>query len=85
MKTERVTLEFIDDGADEIAEVAWRVNENSENIGARRLYAVMEKVLEDCSYNADQRRGKKIVIDKKAVLEALGDLSGNTEHARYVL
>ena len=85
MKTERVALEFTDDGVVEIADTAWRVNESSENIGARRLYAVMEKVLEEVSYNADELRGQKVVVDKVAVRRALDNLSENTEQMSYVL
>jgi ATP-dependent HslUV protease ATP-binding subunit HslU len=85
LKTERVALSFTDDGVDEIAETAWRINEKGENIGARRLYAVMEKVLEDCSYNADQLRGQSVVVDRAMVQKALAGLADNSERARYIL
>lgn len=85
MKTERVGLSFTDDSIDEIARIAFRVNENNENIGARRLYTVMEKLLEDYSYNSDKLRDQKIVIDAETVRRLLATLSEDADRARYVL
>ena len=85
MKTEKVILEFTDDAIDEIAITAFRVNESSENTGARRLYAILEHLLEEDAFNAEQKRGQTIVIDAKVVKERLKDAVGNTERTRYIL
>ena len=85
MKTEKVTLDFTDDGIDEIAQTAFRVNENGENIGARRLYTIVERVLEDCAFAAEELRGQTIVINRNMVGEKLKNLSENTERVRYIL
>ncbi len=83
--TEGVTLEFPDDGVRRLAEIAWQVNEKTENIGARRLYTVMEKLLEDLSFEAHNRTGSTITIDAAYVDERLKDLAGSEDLARYVL
>jgi ATP-dependent HslUV protease ATP-binding subunit HslU len=61
------------------------VNESAENIGARRLHTVVEKLLEEVSFNAPQMAGAKVVIDRKYVLEKLKDLAGNEDLSRYIL
>ena len=83
--TEGVTLEFTEDGVRRLAEIAWQVNEKTENIGARRLYTVMEKLLEDLSFEAHNRAGATILIDAAYVDERLKDLAGSEDLARYVL
>ena len=83
--TEGVTLEFPDDGIRRVAEIAWQVNEKTENIGARRLYTVMEKLLEDLSFEAHNRQNETITIDAAYVDERLKDLAGSEDLARYVL
>jgi len=83
--TEGVTLEFCDDGVRRLAEIAWQVNEKTENIGARRLYTVMEKLLEDLSFDAHNRQDETITIDAAYVDERLKDLAGSEDLARYVL
>jgi ATP-dependent HslUV protease ATP-binding subunit HslU len=85
MQTENITLVFAPEGIRRIAEIAWHVNESTENIGARRLYTVMEKLLEDLSFNASQKHGQSISIDVAYVDERLKDLSESEDLARYVL
>lgn len=85
LKTEGVTLSFTDDGIRSLAEVAWRVNEKTENIGARRLHTVMEKLLEEVSFDASRREGQTLVIDPVYVEARLGALAAAEDLARYVL
>jgi ATP-dependent HslUV protease ATP-binding subunit HslU len=85
MQTENITLVFAPEGIRRIAEIAWHVNESTENIGARRLYTVMEKLLEDLSFDASQNHGQSISIDVAYVDERLKDLSESEDLARYVL
>ncbi|HLR77556.1 MAG TPA: ATP-dependent protease ATPase subunit HslU, partial [Burkholderiaceae bacterium] len=85
LATEEVTLEFTDDGIQRIAELAFDVNERTENIGARRLYTVMEKLLEDLSFEASARSGQTVVIDADYVNEQLADTVSSEDLARYVL
>jgi ATP-dependent HslUV protease ATP-binding subunit HslU len=85
LATEAVTLEFRPDGIRRLAEIAWAVNEKTENIGARRLYTVMEKLLEEISYDAGRRSGQQLVVDAAYVDERLQDLAASEDLARYVL
>ena len=85
MQTEDISLKFIPEGIRRIAEIAWHVNETTENIGARRLYTVMEKLLEDLSYDATKHQGQTISIDVNYVNARLKDLSESEDLARYVL
>ncbi|MDA1331574.1 MAG: ATP-dependent protease ATPase subunit HslU [Proteobacteria bacterium] len=85
MRTEDISLKFIPEGIRRIAEIAWHVNEATENIGARRLYTVMEKLLEDLSYDATKHQGETISIDVNYVNTRLKDLSESEDLARYVL
>lgn len=85
MATESVTLEFLPDGIERLAEVAWSVNERTENIGARRLYTVMERLLEEVSFSAGQRGTEFIRIDAGYVNERLTELAKNEDLSRYVL
>ncbi len=85
MATENVTLEFTDKGIDRIAEVAWKVNETTENIGARRLHTVMERLLETISFEATDRQGDTISIDELYVDEHLSRLVENEDLSRYIL
>jgi len=78
-------INFADEGIERIAEIAWHVNEKTENIGARRLYTVMEKLLEDLSFDASKKQGQTVTIDKSYVDARLGDLSESEDLARYVL
>ena len=83
--TEDVTLNFTDDAIREIAHIAFNVNETVENIGARRLLTVMEKLLDDISYTASDRAGESITIDKNDVTEKLSDLSVDTDLSKFIL
>ena len=85
LSTEGVTLEFTTDGLRRIAEVAWQVNERTENIGARRLHTVLEKLLEEVSFGAPDRAGERVVIDGAHVDRCLADLAGNEDLSRYIL
>ncbi|EAL4203690.1 ATP-dependent protease ATP-binding subunit HslU [Campylobacter jejuni] len=85
LKTENLELEFDDEAIKEIAKIASRANEEIQDIGARRLHTVIEKLLEDLSFEADEYAGKKFVVDKKIVEEKLGDIIENKDLARYIL
>lgn len=83
--TEDVNLEFTEDGVRRLAEVAFHVNENTENIGARRLHTVMERLLETVSFEASDKSGISILIDAGYVDEHLMELSKNEDLSRYIL
>ncbi len=85
METEGAKLEFTSDGVARIAEVAWQVNERTENIGARRLHTVMERLLEQVSFEAPESPGKTVVIDAAYVDEHLGSLVEDDDLSRYIL
>ncbi|MDG1521318.1 MAG: ATP-dependent protease ATPase subunit HslU [Yoonia sp.] len=85
MATEEVTVTFADDGIAALAKIAAEVNESVENIGARRLYTVIERVFEDLSFNAPDQAGQSVTIDAAFVDEHLGALSKSTDLSRYVL
>ncbi|MEE8234478.1 MAG: ATP-dependent protease ATPase subunit HslU, partial [Gammaproteobacteria bacterium] len=74
METEKVKLKFTDDGIAKVAEIAWHVNESTENIGARRLYTVMERLLETLSFEAPDKAGEQFIVDAKYVAEHLDKL-----------
>jgi ATP-dependent HslUV protease ATP-binding subunit HslU len=88
LATEGVTLEFTPDGITRISEIAWQVNERTENIGARRLHTVMEKLLEDISFAADAMASNgttSFVIDSAFVEQHLGELARNEDLSRFIL
>ncbi len=85
LATEGVTLEYREDGIRRLAQIAWEVNERTENIGARRLYTVMEKLLEDVSFEAARHDGQSVVIDAAYVDTRLAELARSEDLARYVL
>jgi ATP-dependent HslUV protease ATP-binding subunit HslU len=85
LATEEVKLEFGADAIKRLAEIAWQVNEKTENIGARRLYTVMEKLLEEISFNAAKHSGQTVAIDGVYVDTRLKDLAQSEDLARYVL
>ena len=85
LATEGVTLEFCADGIKRLAEVAWSVNERTENIGARRLYTVMERLLEEISFDAGEKGSQTLCIDAAYVDSRLAELSSNEDLSRYVL
>jgi len=83
--TEGVTLDFTDDAIDAIADIAVEVNSNVENIGARRLQTVMERVLDEISFAAPDRSGETVKIDASYVREHIGDLAKNADLSRFIL
>ncbi len=85
LETEGVELVFAEDGVRRLAEIAYQVNEKTENIGARRLHTVMEKLLEDISFEAGKVGREKMVIDAAGVNQRLGELAADEDLSRYVL
>jgi len=85
LATEGVTLEFTDDGVRRLAEAAFEVNERTENIGARRLHTVMERLLESISFDASDREGTRVLIDRSHVDASLGELVRDQDLSRYIL
>ncbi|MFT5425563.1 MAG: ATP-dependent HslUV protease ATP-binding subunit HslU [Gammaproteobacteria bacterium] len=85
MKTEGVDLSFSESGIKRAAEIAWQVNESTENIGARRLHTVMERLLETLSYQASDQRGDSIVVDADYVNDHLQELVEDEDLSRYIL
>ena len=83
--TEEVTLELGDDAVAEIARIAAQVNESVENIGARRLQTVMEKLLEDLSFEAEDHKGETVTVDAGYVRDRLASLAGDTDLSKYIL
>jgi ATP-dependent HslUV protease ATP-binding subunit HslU len=83
--TEEVTLDFADEAIDEIATLAADINQSIENIGARRLQTVMEKLLEDISFNAPDRSGTTVVIDRAYVEKNVSELAKDTDLTRFIL
>ncbi|MCP4923946.1 MAG: ATP-dependent protease ATPase subunit HslU [bacterium] len=85
METEELTLDFTQGAIETIATLAAEVNQNVENIGARRLQTVMEKILEEISFSASDRSGESITIDEKYVYDAVGDLAKSSDLSRFIL
>jgi len=85
LRTEGIEIEFAADGVRRLAEIAHAVNEKTENIGARRLHTVMEKLLETLSYEADTHGGGKTVIDQDYVEQSLGELAQDEDLSRFIL
>jgi ATP-dependent HslUV protease ATP-binding subunit HslU len=85
LETENVHLEFTDDGIDILAKVSAEVNASVENIGARRLHTLLEKVLDEISFTASDRSGEKIIIDKKYIEKNLGELAKDTDLSKFIL
>jgi ATP-dependent HslUV protease ATP-binding subunit HslU len=85
LQTEGVSVQFTQDGVRRLAEIAYHVNERTENIGARRLHTVMERLLESLSFDASEQSGSHIVIDAAYVDRSLGELSDNEDLSRYIL
>lgn len=88
LRTEDLEISFSNDGIEKIAEIAWRVNETTENIGARRLHTVMERLLEDVSYSASDLAlsiSESLIIDKSFVEKQLSDLAEDEDLSRYIL
>jgi len=85
MKTEDVEVTFTEDGISALAKIAAEVNHSVENIGARRLYTVIERVFEDLSFNAPEQGGEKIIVNASFVSKHLGELASKSDLSRYVL
>ena len=85
LKTENVELEFSEDGIDTIANIASEVNASVENIGARRLHTIIEKILDDISFTATDRSGEKIIINKEYINNNLKDLTKNSDLSKFIL
>jgi ATP-dependent HslUV protease ATP-binding subunit HslU len=85
LETEGVKLEFTPEALDEIAHFAFRVNENTENIGARRLHTIMERVLDELSFDAPEKKGEHVVIDGDYVRKMLTDIVKDQDLSRYIL
>ena len=85
MATEGLSIEFSAEGIERIAELAWEVNESTENIGARRLHTMMERLLEELSFKASDKSGETITIDRDFVNSQLNELSSNEDLSHYIL
>ena len=85
METENVSIRFTEEAISRIAEIAWKVNETTENIGARRLHTVMERLLEEISFTAPDQAGENVVIDAAYVDDHLAEVAGNEDLSRYIL
>jgi ATP-dependent HslUV protease ATP-binding subunit HslU len=85
LETENVPLEFTGEGICRLAEIAFQVNEKTENIGARRLYTVLEKLLEEVSFNAGKAAKKGVKVDGAYVDARLSELAADEDLSRYVL
>ncbi|MFC1236882.1 HslU--HslV peptidase ATPase subunit [Vibrio sp. DW001] len=85
LKTEDVDIEFSEDGIHQIAEAAWRVNETTENIGARRLHTVMERLMDEISFDATEKPGSKMVINSAYVHERLAEFIEDEDLSRFIL
>ena len=85
LETEKVTLEFSKDGIETIAKLATEINASIENIGARRLHTIIERVLDEISFTATDRGGEKIIIDKNYVTKNLGELAKDTDLSKFIL
>ena len=85
LKTENVDLEFSDDGIDTIANIATEVNSTVENIGARRLHTIIERVLDEISFTATDRAGEKITIDSEYIKKNIGELVKDTDLSKFIL
>ena len=85
LKTENVNLDFTDDGINMLAKISAEVNSSVENIGARRLHTIIEKVLDDISFNATDRAGETITVDQKYVQDNLGNLVKDTDLSKFIL
>jgi ATP-dependent HslUV protease ATP-binding subunit HslU len=85
LATEGVNVSFSENGIQALANAAWQVNESTENIGARRLHTMMERLIEDLSFNADKRAGEVIIIDESYVEETISELVKNEDLSRFIL
>jgi ATP-dependent HslUV protease ATP-binding subunit HslU len=80
-----VQIEYTEDALEAVADFAQEANQETENIGARRLYTIMEKILADLSFEAPDKSGERIVIDREYVRQHLADITANRDLTRYIL
>jgi len=85
LNTEGVEVSFTQDGIQRLAEIAYQVNESTENIGARRLHTVMERLLEEVSYSAPDQAGSQVLVDAAFVEQRLGELAKDQDLSQYIL
>jgi len=85
MKTENVELQFTDDGIESLADISTHINSTIENIGARRLHTIIEKVLEDISFTAPDKSGEKVIVDKQFVEKNLGNIIKDKDLSKFIL
>jgi ATP-dependent HslUV protease ATP-binding subunit HslU len=85
MQTEGLTLTYSEDGIERLASVAWDINERTENIGARRLHTIMERLLEQISFEAADQAGKHVNVNADYVNNQLTDLAQDEDLSRYIL
>ena len=85
MKTEDVTIKFTDDGIEALATLAVSINTTIENIGARRLHTILERVLEEISFSASDRMGQSVVVNAAYVEKNTGELSKDTDLSKFIL
>ena len=85
LKTENVELEFSEDGIETIANLANDVNSSVENIGARRLHTIIERVLDEISFTATDKSGEKIIVDSNYINKNLGELTKDTDLSKFIL
>ena len=85
METENVNLDFTKDGIEQIAKLATEINASIENIGARRLHTIIERVLDDISFTATDRGGENIIVDKNYVTKNIGELAKDMDLSKFIL
>ena len=85
LNTEGVELSFADDGIEELAKLTAEVNLRTENIGARRLHTVLEKLLEDLSFSASEHSGEEVLVDREYVQQRLSDIVEDVDLSRFIL
>jgi len=85
METEGVALDFTDDAIEALADLTAEINASVENIGARRLHTVMERLLEEISFDASDRKGESIKIDGEMVRDRVGELAKDTDLSKFIL
>ena len=85
MKTENVELQFTDDGIETLADISTHINSTIENIGARRLHTIIEKVLEEISFTAPDKSGEKVIVDKQFVEKNIGNIIKDKDLSKFIL
>ena len=85
LETERITLEFSDEAIDSLAEFAFQVNQSTQNIGARRLYTIMERLLEELSFDAPEMKKRHVAIDAAYVRQRLESIAKDEDLSQFIL